>query len=674
MRRVAVLLLGLMMAFTPFASIHAQDHRGTAAITAIDTNNFPEIHVYVSVNDETGARVAGLPPSAFTLTENQSAISAPELLEGELGVQVVFALDANAAFKTRNEAGESRLDFIKSALSDYARNTLKRDVDDVTVVAPEGDLIAHVSSGSPIVDALNRFAPDFAGAADPFAFAGHALDFAADTSPRPGMQRVLVLFSNGLGRSTREAGLTDLVARAQGARVRVYAVFVGPDGAGDTAGAQNLRTLAQQTGGADLFLEGPHSLAPIFQALENQRTQYRLSYRSTLNSTAQHTLSVGVRLTDGHELQSTAAAFPLRVTPPLVARPSLPVSLERSGPEASLAVPVEVTFPDAHPRALREARLVVNGEALPPATLSENDALAWPLAGYSESLTHTVQIRIVDELGLSAESEAVSVFVSIPLVASSAPTLAAQQAAPMPYLGWVVGGAVLLLVMAAAGLAGGLWWMRARRAPRPRAHSFNIEDTLPGIPVELDERADGHGAPSLRAARPAQPNVRSAPPRRPPAALEAFASFRLAKPKAPGKAYLEVVDTGNGEASATIEVTGGTLQIGRDADLADIVFTDRSVSRSHARLCETSPGTFEIFDEGSTSGTWVNFSQVPAKTGHLLKSGDVINLGRVQLRFRMREAEFLVTAVSPAKGRLIPAAKAPRPSAPGEAKPPSSKD
>jgi predicted component of type VI protein secretion system len=78
--------------------------------------------------------------------------------------------------------------------------------------------------------------------------------------------------------------------------------------------------------------------------------------------------------------------------------------------------------------------------------------------------------------------------------------------------------------------------------------------------------------------------------------------------------------------------------VGRDPQLAEAIFPDRSVSRLHARIEETAPGAFWIFDEGSTSGTWVNFSPVAAAAGQELKHGDLINLGRVQLRFKTRLA------------------------------------
>ncbi|MBI3362771.1 MAG: FHA domain-containing protein, partial [Chloroflexi bacterium] len=104
-----------------------------------------------------------------------------------------------------------------------------------------------------------------------------------------------------------------------------------------------------------------------------------------------------------------------------------------------------------------------------------------------------------------------------------------------------------------------------------------------------------------------------------------------------GPAFLEVVEQA-GKAKALIDLTDGTITLGRDPASAAIGFADRSVSRLHARIEMDAEGTFRIFDADSTSGTWVNFGQVTA-AGQALRHGDLINLGRVQLRFRLRSAE-----------------------------------
>jgi predicted component of type VI protein secretion system len=126
-------------------------------------------------------------------------------------------------------------------------------------------------------------------------------------------------------------------------------------------------------------------------------------------------------------------------------------------------------------------------------------------------------------------------------------------------------------------------------------------------------------------------------------------------------AYLEVVESGGGSAPlADIELTGAALTLGRDGALADTVFHDRSVSRLHARLVHEN-GVFRLYDAGSTSGTWINYTPIAAGAGPELKHGDLINLGRVQLRFKRRD----VPAANGAAGaRVVPLAPASNSAAP----------
>ena len=68
--------------------------------------------------------------------------------------------------------------------------------------------------------------------------------------------------------------------------------------------------------------------------------------------------------------------------------------------------------------------------------------------------------------------------------------------------------------------------------------------------------------------------------------------------------------------------------IGRDAD-ADLVFSDHSVSRKHARLIRRN-NEFYLEDLGSSNGTHVD--DVPILFS-ILKSGDLVQMGRLAFWF-----------------------------------------
>jgi len=243
---------------------------------------------------------------------------------------------------------------------------------------------------------------------------------------------------------------------------------------------------------------------------------------------------------------------------------------------------------------------------------------------------------VTDELGLAADSGPVEVTLEI----TSAP-LTQKIANPFN-----------LTIAALLGLGlisvGGLVLIVRRRPASPRRRRMG--DTMPLTPVTSDTV-------------PASPLPRNAQTKPRPALRLAGPSFRFANPaaqaKSAGKAYFEVVEAGGGGAPReNIEIGQAVLRLGRDPALAEVVFQDRSVSRCHARVAEEAEGIFRIYDEGSTSGTWVNFTQVPQGQSQELQPGDVINLGRVQLRFKRRD----VPAAASGNGARVTKADEPSPS------------
>jgi len=634
-RFLSALLFTFSVVASPLSAL-AQSAESAATITAVDTSAFPDMSAYLAVNDAAGNHIPGLPASAFALTENQSPISNLSVSETEVGTQGVIVLDASTAFKARDLNAVTRLDYVKQALT---QNTawMKDGVDDMTVLAPEAVLITHSSVFSDVAQALTSYTTDYAGAANAVPFANHALDLASDTAPRPGMWRYVVFISNGFARSGAEAAVTDLAARANAGRIPIYTVYVGPSGSENTVEAQSLRILAELTGGALFVLDTPESLTPLFQRLADQRTQYLLSYRSALAATGQHTLVASIRLPDGTTLTSGASAFPLRIEPPVIAIREVPATIERIAPQpgadpqtldpTTYAVPITVDFPDGHPRALAEAQLLVDGQIADTRQAAPIDTLGWPLTNYSESGPHTLQVRATDELGLTAESAVMTVTVAVVMPSG---TIAPKASASVP--DWAAGLGGLALVV---GIVAVVWLWRSRRSraatASPRAA---LPKTQPLIPRPRTPNANPRPAPRL-----ALPSLH-------------LPARRAAQPQPLGKAYLEVIEPGGGGASrADIELLGEAVRLGREPSLVQIVFPDRSVSRRHARITETAPGVFQIFDEGSTSGTWVNFTQIPAETGWELKPGDVINLGRVQLRFKRRDTP---ASTPPGEGQAKP--------------------
>jgi pSer/pThr/pTyr-binding forkhead associated (FHA) protein len=76
--------------------------------------------------------------------------------------------------------------------------------------------------------------------------------------------------------------------------------------------------------------------------------------------------------------------------------------------------------------------------------------------------------------------------------------------------------------------------------------------------------------------------------------------------------------------------------IGRGAG-SDVRIPDASVSHRHASL-RAQGSDFSVVDEGSTNGTYVGDVRIAPRTSRLVRSGDMVRVGRVWIELRMDQS------------------------------------
>lgn len=90
-----------------------------------------------------------------------------------------------------------------------------------------------------------------------------------------------------------------------------------------------------------------------------------------------------------------------------------------------------------------------------------------------------------------------------------------------------------------------------------------------------------------------------------------------------------VVRSASGGEAPSLTFDGGRIVIGRSAG-SDVRLPDPSVSLRHASI-RAQGAEYAIVDEGSTNGTWVGGVKLGPQTPRLVKSGDLVRVGRVWL-------------------------------------------
>ena len=583
----------------------------SAAITTVDTSAFPEVRAYLAVSEFEGSRVPGLPLSAFEIRENNSPAAIRGVSEEETGLQLAFVIESSNVFSKRDREALTRLDYVKTAVINFAvgetRPFMRDALDDVSLYTPEGPLLEHSTVGGEIRNALISYQSDFLFETDLFGLIRQSLGAVTAEAPRLGMRREIVIFSSGIDASA-DAEVATLAAQAAAQNIVIHTVLVGPENSEGALAAENLKGLALLTGGSFRYFENPNSTTALWDALVSQRTQYRLVYRSRVAQSGQQTLTATVNV-GGSVVTSTPAVYSVTIQPPVVSILELPAEIVRATDEAGTdpttieprlqTLTVQVNFPDNLLRPVTKLQLLVDGAVVDERTSPPLDSVIWDLSGYGETAAHGVQVVAIDELGLEGRSDIANVLVRV-----SIPAPVTRFAGPA------------LIVLAGVGVLGvaliAVVFAIVVYVRRPTVITTVVRDT--------SQRVKEFTEPFMPTPLRGSPHTRS-------------------------KAYLEMAVTDQ-PPHPPIELIGDNLRMGRDGTLAQIIFPDRSVSRLHARITEETDGVFFIYDEGSTSGTWVNYNQVPM-TGQPLQHGDLINLGRVQLRFIMRklaEAPPLATA------------------------------
>jgi pSer/pThr/pTyr-binding forkhead associated (FHA) protein len=653
MRRRFAWAILFMLAFILVLPTIALAQGGIADIYVWDTSaeNFPQVQMTFRAVDADGMVMGNLLPDDFSVYDNETAIPNFELESRDDGpIHVIFLID-EGRYANYRAFGMEALHGVMTYFVDGSY--FREGVDTVEVLAQVSEggsertvvLLDQTQSAEAFVNFVNS--TEFTASLGPTQALGGvetALDRVVEQvdTERTAVNIVLItpfIDSLVVGDAVAEAREVGRAAHEQSVTIyTLHTHLLGelPD---------PLQTLANESGGRYLLLnpeeDQRQDLDGIYGDMARQRAYYALSYESPVLEAGEHTVAVVPRGLgpDAAPEVGYYDAPEIAVEPPAVSITSpaegetIDVSVEQpeDGPPVvvpdTITVNVQVEWPGDELRTIETAELVVDGEvvfttSIPPG--SDTFGLTWevpfPAAaaggeGTPSAETHTLQVRVIDEEGMVAESDLVTVNLTV-----------AQPAGEEAGGGFVAGclanpfqGACIAVVVlppvliVGLLLVGGVVLLIRRRGKRE-------VDAPP--PAAWEQPAPARGAGPGDAGR----TVLEWDEAKPSAGPQPFAMLR-------------VLDGPPGRIGEVIDVQSEVTTFGRSPEAADVAFyagERASISALHCTL-QMFRGRFFITDNSSTNGTFVDGEELLPGQPYELRDGAEIVLGQTELKgVRMR--------------------------------------
>lgn len=497
------------------------------------------------------------------------------------GTLTVFLIDTPTGV-------QAELPLLQDAINQYASPGNMMEQVDYTAVYQVGqgqatELLAPTTFYNAV---RNLFASPMTTEAEATALYDSSIDLLKQLPtlrPNADMPIHLVLITDGTDAISQQSS-TAVAAQALELGIPIHTIWLDNTGISTpTFGQDYLSGVAAQTGGVAVQLDNTADLPLIWNRIGGFRDQARIRYQPS--QLAGGTFAVTVAFADDAEVSDQIeVAIPLNI-------PTVRIELPETARELSLPAVDEavrlrfataVSWLDGQERQIQAAQLIVNENTSLPYEIPVDN-----LADFVADITNltyganTVEVVVLDEDGVRAVSPPVVLTVN-----------EGRRDIPAELYGGGFGqglGRLLLIGLLVAGLLGLLFVLWRKGVFKGLAH--------------------GRSRPSVTVTD-AGPFVGSSTP----------------------LAYLDVIEAVS-RMQSPLPLQGSLVRLGRSPAQCEIAFeNDITVSRAHANL-QLEGADYRIFDENSTSGTFVNERQVP-EYGILLSDGDEIHLGAVHLRYR----------------------------------------
>lgn len=568
-------------------------------VTATDSNSIPIVGIRM-VGIGSDGRAINPETDAVTVRHNGEIVPVDETGTESVGTLTIFLLDLTPGV-------EAQIPAVQSLIENYAGGQYMTEQVDYVAIYRAGDSSAvQLMAPDRFFNSVrNFFVNPLEPQAELTALVDSTLGLLEEVDglkPDPEMVASIVIISDGTD-AVSDGDPASVASRAAELGIPLQTVWLqnaNLTAEQQTAGQTYLSSLATDSRGRFAEMSNTEAQAEMLSQIGAFRDHWWLYY--TVPDLAGGTFPVGLSLLHEAEVTAETSVTIAGSTPSVsldIPEDSRALSLPGLEEPVTLSFSAEVTWLDGVEREVVEAQLLVNGEVVRTVEPNELNNFEADI----ENLVfgnNTIQVAVADEQELEARSPLITLIV----------TEGAQQIPePLePSFPWVQAAIYCLVILAVVAAIAGLAFLflsrrglirtgRGRRQPAPViTGSEPPAAAATALPTEMYTR---------------DPEVPAGPP--------------------PPTAYLEVIQA-ESKVAPQQRLVGPHTRLGRSPEQADIVFEkDITVSRLHA-LITWDGEMYHIYDEKSTSGTWVNDQQV-VDFGLQILNGDEIYLGKVVLRF-----------------------------------------
>lgn len=621
--QLGIIALSLSI-FLHYYSALAQGSAERYAIVETDASEFPQVNLVVRALDGEGQTVGGLLPADFEITENDRPMAIDSLEEVDGGLWVNFVVDAGAGMQGDrwNKAQEAVTSYLE------ADSWMRNGLDHIAITAIEAGgphtLIDYTTDRAQLLNAIEQYSPpggtDFSAPLRPISDLIEQLALNSDARDQP---KYFILITPGL---ENEGGHSALIQTARDKMVIIHTILARSvpriqcapaQGGVRPACDEKLRDLALETGGEFTPYADRNSPNGLFTRMEASRRQYHISYRSDLGESGTHQVTIaspgGARATTSYSV----VIDPIRIlidSPSegeVILREAAAYTEDRGSiPPQSFTIVATPIFPDVRRRII-VAELLVNGAVASRVEFpGETIELPWNLRTITELGVNeqTLQVRIQDELGIETVSQPANVKVEV--IVPPKPDIPAPLATAMEGGGFFATPTPIPCPLPDAACGP----YRAVRGNWVSATSLAVATLsliFAGIVYMNRDKAVVRNA-TARVTR----------------AVETLTRRQFT---AKARAYLKILG-GDEDVGRLLPIHGDT-RIGRSSSNADIHFRgdeeESVISRLHCTIIDME-SHFEIKDESSTYGTFLNGARLTPLVPEKLSDGDEIELAQVQ--------------------------------------------